>query len=177
MKPYGLVCACVLMLCSTIASAQEPTAEEIVNGLLPGASPGPLTRSWKPNRGVKIEGAKTIYGPPSIDLYINFEFDSDKLLTDSQITLDNLTAALRDPRLSKANFLIGGHADAKGTDQYNLKLSERRALTVKSYLIEHGIESNRLIDKGYGETELADPKRPEDGINRRVEVINLSAGS
>ena len=100
MKYSSFLGASILMFWSAVASAQQPTAEEMIKGLLPGAPSGQLTRSWKPNRGVEIEGAKTIYGPPSIDLYINFKFDSDKLLTDSLITLDNLTTALKDPGLN-----------------------------------------------------------------------------
>ena len=162
-----------------LSRAQDvgPSAEQIVRALIPSATSPPLTRSWDLYRGVKVEGGNSINDRPSINLYINFAYNSEKLLTDSVITLDNLTTALNDRRLDKSFFLIGGHADAKGSDRYNLKLSERRALTVKQYLINHGVSSKRLIDKGYGESELLDSTRPEDGINRRVEVINLSAGN
>jgi OOP family OmpA-OmpF porin len=51
---------------------------------------------------------------------------------------------------------IGGHTDAQGSDSFNLKLSERRAQAVKDYLIARGIAPERLLAKGYGESQAVD---------------------
>jgi outer membrane protein OmpA-like peptidoglycan-associated protein len=89
--------------------------------------------------------------------------------------LDRLAAALKDERLARLDFLIGGHTDAVGSDQYNERLSEQRAASVKEYLVERsGIQAHRLVDKGFGESRLLDSKHPLDGVNRRVQIITLA---
>ena len=70
--------------------------------------------------------------------------------------------------------LIGGHTDASGSRIYNLKLSEQRADTGRSFLLKHyPIESNRLISIGFGEERLRDSNNPDGAINRRVEISNI----
>ena len=60
--------------------------------------------------------------------------------------------------------MINGHTDAVGTDEYNQKLSERRAEAARDYLIsQHGIEPNRLVAKGYGKSQLLLPTEPGNG--------------
>ena len=69
-------------------------------------------------------------------------------------------------------------ADAKGSAEYNQKLSERRADVVRRYLIaQFGIDKSRLTAKGFGKAQLLDPARPEDGVNRRVQVLNMTAAA
>jgi outer membrane protein OmpA-like peptidoglycan-associated protein len=114
--------------------------------------------------------------PPSIDLHIPFDFNSDQLTPDAIIILRRLGEALKDPSFANSKFRIAGHTDAKGTAEYNRKLSERRAQGVRNYLIfQYDMDPNRLDAVGLGFTELADPEHPEDGINRRVQVLNLGA--
>jgi len=86
-----------------------------------------------------------------------------------------LAAALKDDRLADWDFLVGGHTDAVGSDAYNLTLSDRRAIAVRNYLMSsHGISGDRLIEKGFGESRLLDPKHPNDGVNRRVQITTLA---
>jgi outer membrane protein OmpA-like peptidoglycan-associated protein len=125
-------------------------------------------------RGLSIEGEDK---PPSIDLYIPFEFDSDKLKTEALLTLKRLGTALKDTRLSDYRFRIAGRTDAKGSSEYNKKLSERRATAVRNYLLfQYDIEPNRIETVGFGKVQLLDPSKPEDGINRRVQIINIGEG-
>jgi hypothetical protein len=57
-------------------------------------------------------------------------------------------------------------------------LSEQRAAAVRNYLIaQFGIAADRLSAKGYGKSQPLDPEHPEDGVNRRVQVINANAAS
>ena len=123
-------------------------------------------------RGVTVEGAaapETL----SIDLYVNFEYDSAEITQDARITLNQLGTALKDPKLSAYSFKIAGHTDATGSEEYNRQLSQRRADAVAKYLgSEFGISTTRLTSIGYGKSQLIDPTRPEDGVNRRVQVIN-----
>ncbi len=126
-------------------------------------------------RGVTVEGKPTEQ-PLSVNLYVNFAFNSAELTSDARITLDRLGTALRDQRLAAFSFLIAGHTDAKGGVEFNQKLSERRADAVRSYLIaQFGIAAERLSAKGYGKSQLLDPANPEDGVNRRVQIINITA--
>jgi outer membrane protein OmpA-like peptidoglycan-associated protein len=72
-------------------------------------------------------------------------------------------------------FQVIGHTDAKGGDDYNLRLSQKRAESVRLYLISaHQIEAGRLTAEGRGRRELKDPSRPEDGINRRVQIKTIT---
>jgi len=128
-------------------------------------------------RGVTVEG-NSAEQPLSVNLYVNFDYNSADLTSDARITLDQLGTALRDPRLGAFSFVIAGHTDAKGGTDFNQKLSERRAEAVRKYMIaKFGIAAERLTAKGYGKSQLLDPDHPEDGVNRRVQVINTSAGS
>ena len=70
-------------------------------------------------------------------------------------------------------FVIAGHTDASGAAGYNRELSERRAETVKKYLVDRGIDPQRLETIGSGEDDLLLPDNPNDGRNRRVEIRNL----
>jgi len=128
-------------------------------------------------RGVSVEGGAGDQ-PLSVNLYVNFDYNSADLTSDARITLDQLGTALRDPRLEAFSFVIAGHTDAKGGVDFNQKLSERRAQAVRNYMIsQFGIAAERLAAKGYGKSQLLDPDHPEDGVNRRVQVINTSAAS
>ena len=68
-------------------------------------------------------------------------------------------------------ILIGGHTDGKGTHRYNIALSESRALSVYSYLIQRGIKSHRIDFKGFGKTQPIASNDTDEGrqLNRRVE--------
>jgi outer membrane protein OmpA-like peptidoglycan-associated protein len=68
---------------------------------------------------------------------------------------------------------IEGHTDNQGPDDYNQDLSERRAASVRRYLISQGVESERLRSKGFGESQPIDDNRTAAGRaeNRRVEFL------
>src|SRR5262249_46171062 len=110
--------------------------------------------------------------------YINFEFDSARLLNDGVLVLQALGAALKDPKLSNGYFEVAGHTDAVGTIEYNQKLSEDRANAVVDYLVANfKISPGRLNAVGYGKSRLLDPSRPTDGVNRRVQITNVGPQS
>ena len=70
------------------------------------------------------------------------------------------------------SIVLEGHTDAKGSAAYNRVLSTKRAQSVKNFLAtKHSIPTGKLKAVGKGSTELADPKNPEDGANRRVRII------
>lgn len=79
-----------------------------------------------------------------------YEWDSWELKKESMKELDNLVNLLTDN--SEIIIEIGGYTDSTGTDDYNLQLSEKRALSVVNYLTDNGISKDRLIHKGYGKS-------------------------
>jgi OmpA-OmpF porin, OOP family len=156
------------------------TKEQIVERLM-RTEPQPLTRSL---RGIVVGGgggtgaaAQPAESGFIDDLRVTFPFDSAEITPEAQATLDALGEALMDGRLSADRFEIAGHTDGVGDEQYNATLSDRRAQAVVEYLSStFGISHERLLGRGYGETYLADPDRPDDPENRRVEVLNLGSG-
>jgi OOP family OmpA-OmpF porin len=99
-----------------------------------------------------------------------FETDGDRILAGSFSLLDNVAQVLNDnPQIKKIE--IQGHADDTGGDDYNQVLSNRRAKSVMLYLVKSGVSQDRLLSKGYGETQpLVDPLTEADrALNRRVE--------
>jgi outer membrane protein OmpA-like peptidoglycan-associated protein len=70
---------------------------------------------------------------------------------------------------------VQGHADERGNDDYNMRLTEDRAAAVKTYLTEHGVDADRLQSHGYGETKPVCPQHNENcwSKNRRVEFVIL----
>jgi outer membrane protein OmpA-like peptidoglycan-associated protein len=125
---------------------------------------------WKPGgaNGVvdqlKSEGRARLYG-------ILFDTDSDHLKAESKPTLDSLIAAARtQPAWS---FGIEGYTDNVGGDTHNQTLSEKRALSVKAYLVAAGVAASRLSTQGFGSNHPVSSNDTELGRsqNRRVEVV------
>lgn len=108
-----------------------------------------------------------------VDMYIQFEYAKSSLTASSKLQLQELAKAMEDSRLVNDSFLIAGHTDALGGDQYNMVLSEKRSKSVVEYLSNTlHIDSKRLIAQGFGERFPKDKARPDSGVNRRVEVVN-----
>jgi outer membrane protein OmpA-like peptidoglycan-associated protein len=122
-------------------------------------------------RGIRVQPRTE--AKQMIDLNIPFEFNSSELQPQASAQLRQLRAALTSQALSKDRFMVAGHTDAKGNAQYNQRLSERRAQAVRRYLVDNGVEPERLQAVGYGAEHLAQPDHPEDASNRRVEIRNL----
>ena len=113
---------------------------------------------------------------PSISLAIQFDFDSRRLRPQGEAALERLSAALKAPELASSRFLVEGHTDAKGAPAYNLRLSQARADEVRRYLLAQGVTPERIETAGRGSQEPSDPENPYAPQNRRVRIVNLSAG-
>ncbi|MGY5848166.1 OmpA family protein [Salegentibacter sp. HM20] len=105
---------------------------------------------------------------------IYFDFDKATIKEESKPTLNKVVDIMN--KYPSINIEIGSHADARGSDQYNLGLSERRAASTLEYLVENGIDRSRLTSKGYGESmPLNDCTQPtgctaeQYAVNRRSE--------
>ena len=101
---------------------------------------------------------------------IFFDFDKYELKRESYPELNRLVKILKENK--KLKVLIEGHTDIVGSDEYNLKLSEKRAEAVRNYLVKKGIERKRLSVKGYGARKPVADNESEEGRakNRRVEI-------
>jgi outer membrane protein OmpA-like peptidoglycan-associated protein len=130
------------------------------------------TRSLSSEEREKIATIAT--QSPSIDLEINFDFNSANISSRSMSQVSALARALSSGELKGSTFLLAGHTDAKGSDSFNQELSERRAEAVKRMLSEkYRIDAGSLVTVGYGEARLKNTSHPLAGENRRVQVVNM----
>ncbi|WP_026897262.1 OmpA family protein [Daejeonella oryzae] len=100
---------------------------------------------------------------------IQFEFNSSVLRTSAYPTLDKLSAEVR--ANSAMQIQLDGHASAEGTEEYNMQLSKDRANSVKTYLVNSGVDASKISTRGYGESRPVASNATEAGRsqNRRVE--------
>lgn len=105
-----------------------------------------------------------------ISFNLNFDFDKYQI-TDEMTPILSKAKAILDEDMS-ATYVISGHTDATGSDAYNQGLSERRANSVLKWLIDNGINANRLESVGYGESQPKYDNTTKEGrkLNRRVEI-------
>jgi len=110
---------------------------------------------------------------PNIDLEITFDYNSADISQKSMPSVQALGRALTSPDLKGSTFIVAGHTDAAGGESYNQELSERRADSIKRYLVDKfGIVGADLVTVGYGKSKLKDPSQPLAEVNRRVQVVN-----
>jgi outer membrane protein OmpA-like peptidoglycan-associated protein len=186
-----------LSMTAGLALAGDVSSDQIVHALQPrpvtrGLSAGPQadpaakakeisfvqtlrnrkTRSL--SLGEREQIAEIASTKPKIDLDIQFDYNSANITATSMPSVQALGEALTDAKLKGSTFVVAGHTDAVGGLAYNQDLSERRADTIKRYLIEkYGIAGTDLVAVGYGKTKPKDPNAPMDPINRRVQVVNM----
>ena len=108
-------------------------------------------------------------------LRLNFDFNKVAIKKIYYPELKKIAEILKNnPNLK---IEVAGHTDSIGSDEYNLKLSQKRAEAVKNVLIDKfGIDSNRIVAKGYGEKYPLVPNTTATNraLNRRVEIVNIS---
>jgi outer membrane protein OmpA-like peptidoglycan-associated protein len=185
---------------ATAVAADDVTEDQIVRALAPAKKP--LTRglSAGPQADPAVAAAEgrfvqTIRGRatrslsvtereeiatiakdmPNIDLEINFDYNSADISAKSLPSVQSLGKALTNADLKGSTFIVAGHTDAAGGGAYNQDLSERRADSIKRYLIDKfGIATADLVTVGYGKSKLKDPSNPLAEVNRRVQVVNMA---
>ena len=119
--------------------------------------------------GTVQECDNTAAKPKGFDMMINFDLDSANLTPQAQQNLDEFAKALRNDQLVSARFVVEGYTDGRGSEGYNLGLSERRAQSVTNFLYEKGVAAEKVTAVGKGESN---PRVPDllDAVNRRVEM-------
>jgi outer membrane protein OmpA-like peptidoglycan-associated protein len=147
--------------------AQNPAETKLIQSVR-----GRATRSLSSTE--REELASAVKDKPNIDLEITFDYNSADISTKSLPSVQALGRALTSPELKGSTFVVAGHTDAAGGDSYNQELSERRADSIKRYLVEkYSIAATDLVTVGYGKSKLKDPSQPMAEVNRRVQVVNM----
>lgn len=106
-----------------------------------------------------------------VELDVKFDFDKSRVREESYADIKNLADFMQ--QYPQTSTTVEGHTDSVGTDQYNQRLSERRAQAVREVLVnQYGVEGNRVDSVGYGESRPVADNSTEEGrqINRRVEA-------
>jgi outer membrane protein OmpA-like peptidoglycan-associated protein len=186
----------LLLLAGSPLAAEESSADQIIKALKPApratrglTTPADAARNADESRFVdtlrnrtrslstdeRDKLASIAKTKPSIDLDINFEYNSATIAGPATSQVQQLGQALTSAELKGGTFVVAGHTDAKGGDTYNQGLSERRADAVKRFLTEkYGIEAGNLVTVGYGKTQLKNTTNPFAGENRRVQLVNVA---
>jgi outer membrane protein OmpA-like peptidoglycan-associated protein len=104
---------------------------------------------------------------------VNFDFDKSAIRQEDLDSIDKDVASL--DSWGNVNIEVAGHTDSRGSDEYNMKLSQRRADAVRNYLVSKGIAADRLFAKGYGESQPVADNATDEGRfkNRRVELVEI----
>lgn len=123
----------------------------------------------KPTKNVKSEGGKLVLLEK-----IYFALDKADIKPQSFKILDEAVSVFKDN--ANLRIRIEGHTDDQGSDEHNLDLSQRRADSVKTYLVTHGIDAARIVTRGFGETQPIVPNINEENRakNRRIEWVILT---
>ncbi|HEX4998291.1 MAG TPA: OmpA family protein [Terriglobia bacterium] len=105
------------------------------------------------------------------DLDVRFAFDSSALTESDREKLEKVATILG--AMPEVTLKVEGHTDSVGTEAYNQKLSERRADSVRTYLVDHGVSSSRITAMGFGESQPVAPNNTAVGRskNRRVDLV------
>ena len=195
-RTFALAFLAIVTL-SQAAYAEDLSAQQIVDGLKAprtrslsaSAQPAPLsaqdaafldrvrkTRSLSSADRDQIESIAR--QRPSVDVEIYFDYNSAALTPKAEPQLNNLGKALTSQDLAGSVVMLGGHTDAKGGDTFNQGLSERRAQTVKKFLVDnYHVAPDNLISSGYGKRELKNTADPFAAENRRVQIVNMAGNA
>ena len=190
---FAFALACVVWGAAGGPAAAQVSADQIINALAPapstrgltGAEAKPMSESDRAfvkslrhrTRSLTFEESERVADLSKnwkqIDLEIYFEYNSARIAREAEPQLNQLGDALRNPRLKNASVIVAGHTDAKGSESYNERLSDRRAEAVKRYLVERlNIPAENLATTGYGKRHLKIPGEPYAAENRRVQILN-----
>jgi len=131
----------------------------------PAPAPTPAPRAAEPKPAPKPVAEKVTFAADVL-----FDFDKSVIKPEGKAKLDDLSNKIRGINLEVVIAI--GHTDSIGTDEYNQKLSVRRAESVKAYLVSKGVEPNRIYTEGKGEKQPVATNKTAEGRakNRRTEI-------
>lgn len=182
----ALACGLCLAPAALPGATEAPDLPNLIELLRPPSDRG--------NQGFSTTARSTSRARPAVDeaasrttapegtaaaaLALPFRSGSAALTPDAEKVLEALGRALNSSELSPYRFRIEGHTDTAGEAPVNLALSERRAATVREYLVgRHGVAASRLDALGLGETQLLvqTPDATSEPRNRRVQIVNVGS--
>jgi OmpA-OmpF porin, OOP family len=158
----------------------QVTESALIDALAPPAAAasgaeGVRTRSFKPALRPAAAAAGTAAAaaqPGRASILVTFITGSADLTTDAKKALDVLAGAMKSDKLANVRFTIEGHADPRGGEELNMRLSQSRAESVRGYLTaSHGLAGERINAVGKGSSALMNPNDPAAPENRRVTIV------
>jgi peptidoglycan-associated lipoprotein len=137
----------------------------------PAATPAPARPAAAPSAPANNNAQAEANMRATLAEMIFFDYDRSEIRADSRATLDRKARILRDA--PTVRIRVEGHADERGSTEYNLALGSRRAESVRSYLVGLGISATRLETTSYGEGRPLQSGRSEASWsrNRRAEFV------
>lgn len=176
-KGGGIGAAIGAVVGGMIGNTKDETAKGAVLGAAIGGATGAIIGDYMDRQAKdleKIEGAEVERVGEGIvvtfDGGILFGYDSAELTQQAQAQLREMAEVMRE--YEKTDIRIDGHTDSQGAAEYNQKLSERRAASVKNFLVGSGLDDSRMVTYGFGEERPVADNSTAAGRaeNRRVEV-------
>lgn len=160
----------------------QVTQEALIDALAPAdaasaadGTGGMRTRSFRPAArpaGAVAGTAAASARPSRASILVTFVTNSADLTPSAKSALDVLAAAMKSDKLASVKFIIEGHADPRGGDELNMRLSQARADSVLAYLTgTHGLSPDRVKAVGKGSSALMNPSEPAAPENRRVTIV------
>ena len=181
-KGAGIGAAAGAVLGGIIGNTKDKTAEGAIIGAAVGGAAGAIIGDYMDKQAKELdeelEGARVERVGEGIKITFTsgllFDTDSATLQPASQANIANLAATLNE--YEDTVIRIDGHTDSQGADDYNLGLSDRRAASVRSSLVNQGVAPARMVTFGYGESRPVASNDTSDGrqLNRRVEVAIIA---
>ena len=171
-----MVSRTLLVLSAVLLLSACTSKDDAVDTAMPTGTQGPGGSTFDANGTPPVNG---VVPGSQQDLVVNvgdrifFSYDQSDVSTEARTTLDKQVAWLK--QYPNVNITIEGHADERGTREYNLALGERRANSVKSYILSQGIAATRVNTISYGKERpaVAEPNPAGWAQNRRaVTVVN-----
>lgn len=155
------------------AEAEKAAAEQVVRDALEGVKATKAAQAATAQKAKKLRVFRDDSGIVTQVIY--FGFDSDELTDRAKSKLDQVADLLKEAEANKAK--LAGHTDSKGSSDYNLRLSQRRADNAKQYLIAKGVKPAQLTTAAKGETKLKledlktmDETLDKESASRRTEI-------
>ncbi|HZR70451.1 MAG TPA: OmpA family protein [Burkholderiales bacterium] len=139
----------------------------------PPPAPAPEVTAPKPEvapAAVEAPAPKALPEKVTLQADALFDFDKSAIRADAQGRLDDVVAKAKGVSVETINVV--GYTDSTGPDAYNMKLSQRRAASVKDYLVKHGVSAGRVHTEGKGKASPVADNKTREGRqkNRRAEI-------
>ena len=174
------LCAALGVLVSQLTACTHTlvfsdTSPIVINGTRPAPPPPPPKIPEPPPKPVEPAAPKRVeVTQDQIVIHEKIQFETNKaaIKPESSSLLDEITGVIKqNPQIKRLS--IEGHTDSTGADKHNQKLSEQRAAAVQDYLVQHGVETDRLSSRGWGKSRPIGDNSTATGReeNRRVEFV------